>query len=631
MVIYICSNTSEGDRFMKDFMLGCNYWASHAGTEMWRNWDENAVRADFEILAKNGVDTLRVFPNWRDFQPVSPLFDGGGVIREYRIHEDKLPENKYYLDETALSRFEKFCDIAQEYNLKLIVGILTGWMSGRLFIPPALYGRNLYTDPIALMFELKFVEGFVSRLKEKKAILAWNLGNECNCMNAAENYAVAQSWTGIICNAIRANDPSRIIVSGMHGLSLDGTWRIEDQADYTDMLTTHPYPYFVPHCTKDNFSSMRTLLHATTETKYYADISHKKCLVEEIGTLGNMMCDEETAAGFLRVNMLSNWAHGSPGVLWWCANDQMMLETPPYCWNMCEVELGMLDRNKKPKPVLREMKSFSDFVKKIDFELPKAAEDGVCLLTDGQDNWGVAYMSNLLAKQAKVNISFEYATKSIPDSDVYLLSSVSSVRMMPSYRFKELKQKVYDGATLYISINNAVISEFEALAGLRINDSRTTYEQGSFEFDGKTLFCGKSRQFDMTETTAKVLSRDDRKNPIVSVNEYGKGKVYFVNFPMETALLDMNGAGDTDYFEIYRRVFRNKIDKHIVDITNKHVGVTEHYENENNAYIVLINYSGTEETISLALKHGFHVEKTVYGNTETISPYSATVIKVSKN
>ena len=41
--------------------------------------------------------------------------------------------------------------------------------------------------------------------------------------------------------------------------------------------------------------------HAGTETKYYADISHKPCLVEEIGTLGNMMCDEQTAAGFLRV------------------------------------------------------------------------------------------------------------------------------------------------------------------------------------------------------------------------------------------------------------------------------------------------------------------------------------------
>lgn len=615
---------------MREFMLGCNYWASHAGTEMWRNWDEQSVRDDFEVLSKNGVEYLRVFPNWRDFQPVWPLYDGRGVIREYRVNEDKLPENKYYLDETMLQRFEVFCDIAEEYNMKLIVGILTGFMSGRTFIPTALYGKNLFTDPVALRFELKFIEGFVKRIKNKSAVYAWNLGNECNNLTDTNDYNVAQSWTGIICNAIRANDRSRMIVSGMHGLSLDGPWRIEDQADYTDMLTTHPYPYFVPHCTKDDFSSMRTLLHATTETKYYSDVGHKPCLVEEIGTLGNMMCDEETAAGFLRVNMLSNWAHGSPGVLWWCANDQMMLETPPYCWNMCEVELGMLDRNRTPKPVLCEMKKFSDFVKGLDFELPKAKTDGVCLLTDGQDNWGVAYMSNLLAKQAKVNLSFAYASNGIPTADVYLLPSVSSVRMMPSYRFKELKQRVYEGATVYISINNAVISEFEALAGLRINDSKTTYEEGTFEIFGESMSYRKSRVFNLTGTSAKVLAHSGNGNPIVSVNEYGKGKVYFVNFPLESMLLDTPDSHKTSYYKIYRDIFAEKIGSHIADSDCVCVGITEHAVSENQAYIVLVNYSGQEVKPNLRMNFAYKTEETVYGNPDCIAPFDAAVIKVSK-
>ena len=26
-----------------DFQLGCNYWASHAGIYMWRNWDKQVV------------------------------------------------------------------------------------------------------------------------------------------------------------------------------------------------------------------------------------------------------------------------------------------------------------------------------------------------------------------------------------------------------------------------------------------------------------------------------------------------------------------------------------------------------------------------------------------------------------
>ena len=27
----------------KPYFVGCNYWASHAGTNMWRNWDEASV------------------------------------------------------------------------------------------------------------------------------------------------------------------------------------------------------------------------------------------------------------------------------------------------------------------------------------------------------------------------------------------------------------------------------------------------------------------------------------------------------------------------------------------------------------------------------------------------------------
>lgn len=41
------------------FFVGCNYWASHAGTFMWRNWSEETVAADFDALASHGVQVLR--------------------------------------------------------------------------------------------------------------------------------------------------------------------------------------------------------------------------------------------------------------------------------------------------------------------------------------------------------------------------------------------------------------------------------------------------------------------------------------------------------------------------------------------------------------------------------------------
>ena len=53
------------------FRVGCNYWASHAGMMMWRNWDAAQVERDFAALAGNGVRALRVFPLWPDFQPLT--------------------------------------------------------------------------------------------------------------------------------------------------------------------------------------------------------------------------------------------------------------------------------------------------------------------------------------------------------------------------------------------------------------------------------------------------------------------------------------------------------------------------------------------------------------------------------
>ena len=63
------------------FFVGANYWASHAGTFMWRNWNADVVEEDFKRLSRNGVEVLRVFPLWSDFQK---LTDHLGCISEHR-------------------------------------------------------------------------------------------------------------------------------------------------------------------------------------------------------------------------------------------------------------------------------------------------------------------------------------------------------------------------------------------------------------------------------------------------------------------------------------------------------------------------------------------------------------------
>ena len=63
------------------FIIGANYWASHAGPAMWSDWRADIVEQDFRKLSENGIKMLRVFPNWKDFQPISLP---SGVCRKAR-------------------------------------------------------------------------------------------------------------------------------------------------------------------------------------------------------------------------------------------------------------------------------------------------------------------------------------------------------------------------------------------------------------------------------------------------------------------------------------------------------------------------------------------------------------------
>ena len=51
------------------------------------------------------------------------------------------------------------------------------------------------------------------------------------------------------------------------------------------------------------------------------------------------------------------------------------------------------------------------------------------------------------------------------------MPSINGIQVLPKNRYDELKKRVAAGADLYISSDNAVLSEFEALSGLHVLDS----------------------------------------------------------------------------------------------------------------------------------------------------------------
>ena len=227
------------------FVLGCNYWASHAGTAMWEQWDAAVVEDNFKRLSSQGIRVFRVFPTWSDFQPVCLLRQYHNLPGEYRFGEEPLPGDpmgRAGVSREAMEHFGILASLAGKYGIDLIVGLLTGWMSGRMFVPPALEGKNLLTDPEAIRWEVRFVQTFVSAFRDEIAIAAWDLGNECNCMSPVASSHEAWNWVSAITNAIRAVDPERPVLSGMHSLWPEGNWTLQDQGKSWTFSPPIPIP-----------------------------------------------------------------------------------------------------------------------------------------------------------------------------------------------------------------------------------------------------------------------------------------------------------------------------------------------------------------------------------------------------
>ncbi|MBR6737475.1 MAG: cellulase family glycosylhydrolase [Clostridia bacterium] len=576
-----------------DFLTGVNYWASNAGMHTFKDFNESVIDKDFEFLKSYGVNTVRVFPLWPDFQPVEnsrsktdtfPLRNNG-VPLEYSTYKSGL-------DESACKKFETLLTLAKKHGLKVIVALITGWMSGKKFVPEAVGELNPITDKKAIVLECAFIEDFVNVFKESEQIIAWELGNECNALSLESPRYDNDLWVQTVSQAIRLADPTRPVYAGMHGLSANGNWSLQTLGKFTDMQTTHPYPLFTPFCSKEEMTCMRASLHASAESEYYASISKKPCLVEEIGTLGPMVISGEKAGEYLEKAYATAFASGTTGFLWWCAFDQDKLDFAPYDVFAIEQNLGIAYDNKTPKHTLIKLNESSNFFKKLP-KLPAPEKDICFILSSEQDEWKTAYGAYVLAIQSGHGATFTFENQPLPDSKYYVLPSITSQTGIPSILVKQLTEKVENGAKLLITYNGGYLSNFEGLSGLEVQGRTEMPETLSFSVDNAMVEVKVNGKLMLKPVTAKEIITTET-DVILTKNSYGKGSVYFFNAPLENSFSEEFYPENTNLYKVYETVFENKLP---ISVNNQKVA-TYVYKTQTGYSAILVNFSN-EKTVEV--------------------------------
>lgn len=218
----------------------------------WKAFDTAEVERDFAVLSSYGVQQVRIFLTWEDFQP-----------RPDRIHAPSLAN----LLITA--------DLAQRYDLRLMPTFFCGHMSGVNWIPDwalksgqqpqrfpvysqgTLHHRfigNFYHEPALKEAQLLQIDTVCSGLKGHPAVSAYDLGNESSNCCIPPDRATGRQWLAAMRSAIDRAHPGSQVTLGMHAEDLEEDRHLwpQDAARYCDFLSMHGYPFYLSWVNKED-------------------------------------------------------------------------------------------------------------------------------------------------------------------------------------------------------------------------------------------------------------------------------------------------------------------------------------------------------------------------------------------
>jgi len=362
------------------FILGVNYWPRHKAMYWWRQFEMREVQDDFALIASMGLQVVRLFLLWDDFQPAP----------------DKM-------DQTCLRNFGKVCDIANDHGLKLDVTFFTGHMSGPNWAPRWLLGgprpgrrqgkprqvvsdgrptrkgyRNFYHDPVALAAEKLQLEIVVGAHKDHPAIWIWNLGNEPDLFDWPHSPEAGRHWVREMVAHIRDHDAYHPITCGLHVASLSehNKLRIDHVYGETDIAVMHAYPMYHPLARQPLDPDFAPFTCALTAT-----LCGKPVLLEEFGgctspagqpsqtwkwrayggSRTQFMASEEDLAEYLLQCLPRLVEIGVQGALIWCFADYIpeLWDRPPCDQFRHERFFGLIRTDGSLKPHAQVLKEFA--------------------------------------------------------------------------------------------------------------------------------------------------------------------------------------------------------------------------------------------------------------------------------
>lgn len=274
--------------------VGVNYWPASCGVEMWVRWPEAEMQHDLDVVQRVGLNAVRFFLRWQDFEPRAGQYEP-----------------------VMWRRLEQFLGWCRQRGLWAHPSLFVGWMSGGVFWPRWKGQRNLFADPQMVERAAAFARQAAIIIAPFHAgVLGIDQGNELCCLpdSAVAPSQAVMAWCRTINGAIRSVYPHALIISGneQNQIVSDVGWRFGGQPG-CDLYSMHGYP--VPAWHSVGFDGMTDPL-CQSLLPFYVQIARAfgAVMAQEFGTIITFGCEQQDA--YLRAILPACWQAGANGFLW---------------------------------------------------------------------------------------------------------------------------------------------------------------------------------------------------------------------------------------------------------------------------------------------------------------------------
>ena len=526
--------------------IGVNYWPASCGVELWPRWPAAEIGADLDLVRSLGLNCVRFFLRWQDFEPVAGKFD-----------------------EAMFGRLDEMLRWHRERGLLAHPTLFVGYMSGGIFWPEWFAGRNVFSDLALRARAIVFAEKAAAVCaRYTETVVAIDLGNELGCLPecALARPAEIASWCADLTAAIRRHFPGALVVSGSEQtqVNMDTGWRFGAQRG-CDFYSMHTYPVSTWHSLV--FDGMTDPL-AQSLLPFYVKCARAwgPVMAQEFGTLltrGQAECD-----AYLRAMLPACWRAGANGFLWWCLHD-ITFTGHPYDKFAFEGSLGLVDANHQVKPSLRYFIEFAQTLLAEDALTSTVTTTGVAVYwpreyyaRDNPRNPGndPGTLSRQLAI-AHFALS-ELGTEPRVTRRVAQLAPADTL-VIPGAKLTatetaELATWVRDGGRLIFHGPDALTwgAAMENLLGAEPLDFRAPLAREIAWDDTTWRFTQFPREIFLKTrlTTAQVLANDDHGDPLLFRHALGQGAVVtcLADVDKEFAATSNQREGRDRWFHWYR-------------------------------------------------------------------------------